>query len=320
MRILVFGAGAIGSVLGGFLAEAGHDVTLLGRAWHLDAVREHGLTITGLWGEHHVQPVATATTPEAVARPHDVDWIFVCVKAYQTPEAAAALRAFLGPQTLVCAFQNGLGNYETLIQQIPPSRVALGRVIFGAELSPGRVRVSVCADEVLIGAPDASVPRERVAQLAAALQESGVPSRSTATILVALWAKVLYNCTLNGLSTLLEVPYGKLLEHPPAARLMRAIIDEAYRIAAARQVLLEPSSADAYCELLFKRLIPDTAAHRASMLQDLGRGKPTEIDALNGALVRLGAQAGVPAPMNALVTRLIHTKEQFLGVSALSNC
>ena len=81
MRILVFGAGAIGSVLGGFLAEAGHDVTLLGRAWHLDVVREQGLTITGLWGEHHVRQLATATEPDEVVRPHELDWVFVCVKA-----------------------------------------------------------------------------------------------------------------------------------------------------------------------------------------------------------------------------------------------
>ena len=314
MRVLIFGAGAIGSVLGGFLANAGHDITLLGRPWHLDVVRASGLTMSGLWGEHHVAHVATATTPEEVTRPHAFDWVFVCVKTYQTAEAAQALNDLLGPQTLVCAFQNGLGNYETLIQHVPSSRVALGRVIFGAELEAGCVRVSVCADEVLIGAPDDRFPQQKAAELATVLQESGIPSRVTATILVALWAKVLYNCALNGLSTLLEVPYGKLLEHPPARTLMRAMLEEAYRIAEAHRIQLEPSSAEAYCELLFTRLIPDTAAHRASMLQDLRHGKPTEIDALNGAIVRLGGQVRIPTPMNALITRLVHAKEQFLGI------
>ena len=314
MRILVFGAGAIGSVLGGFLSLAGSDVTLLGRTWHLGVIRRQGLRITGLWGEHHVTHLAIATSAEEVIRPKEFDWVFVCVKAYQTAEAAKTLTEFLGPQTLVCAFQNGLGNYEALIQQVPPSRVALGRVIFGAELEAGCVRVTVCADEVLVGAPDDRFPREQAVQLAAVLQESGIPSRVTATILVALWAKVLYNCALNGLSTLLEVPYGKLLEHPPAKHLMGEIIEETYRVAAAHRILLEPSSTEAYCELLFTRLIPDTAAHRASMLQDLRRGKPTEIEALNGAVVRLGQQKGIPTPMNALVSRLVHAKEQFLGL------
>jgi 2-dehydropantoate 2-reductase len=151
-------------------------------------------------------------------------------------------------------------------------------------------------------------------RLAAALQEAGIPSRATSTIMTALWAKVLYNCALNGLSTALEVPYGRLLTHPLAPRIMRGVIEEAYRVAAARGMALEPATAPAYLDLLFTRLIPDTAAHHPSMLQDLRRGRRTEIDALNGALVRLGLEAGVATPMNALVTRLVHETEGFLGV------
>ena len=314
MRVLVLGAGAIGSVLGGFLARSGHDITLLGRAWHLDAVRQQGLTITGLWGEHQVRNLSTATRLQDIERRAEFDWIFVCVKAHQTAEAANLLPRLLGPQTLVCAFQNGLGNYEALTAAVAPDRVALARIIFGVELDPGRVRVTVCADDVLIGAPDARFPGPAAARLAAALQESGIPTRETAAILSALWSKVLYNCALNGLSTLLEVSYGRLLDHELARRMMEEIIQEAYRVAAARQIRLEPSTAQAYLELLFIRLIPDTAAHHSSMLQDLHRGKLTEIEALNGAIVRLGAERGIAAPTNALVTRLVHARERFLGV------
>ena len=315
MRILVLGAGAVGSVLGGFLAKAGHDVTLLGRAWHLDVVRRQGLRISGLWGEHRVKRFAIATRPDAVAAAPPFDWIFVCVKAHQTAAAAAQLTAWLGSATFVCAFQNGLGNYEALLQTVPPEQLALGRVIFGVEIEPGRVRVTVFADEVLIGSPDTRFPGKQAAALAAALQESGIPARATATILVSLWAKVLYNCALNGLSALLEVPYGKLLERPETKRLMRTIVEEVYRVAAAHRIRLEPSKAGAYTELLFARLIPDTAGHHSSMLQDLRHGRPTEIEALNGAIVRLGRKAGVAAPVNALVTRLVHEKERFVGVS-----
>lgn len=314
MRVLVFGAGAIGSVLGGFLAKADHEVTLLGRAWHLDVVRRQGLRITGLWGDYVIDRLATACDLAEIPRARPFDWIFVCVKSHQTAEAAAAIPELLGPQSLVCAFQNGLGNYEALIQRLPPERVALGRVIFGSELEAGHVRVTVCADEVLIGAPDDQFPRGAAAALAGALQRAGVPARATSTILVALWAKVLYNCALNGLSMLLEVPYGKLPEHALARRLMEEIVEEAYRVAAAHGIRLEPSSAAAYQERLFARLIPDTAAHQSSMLQDLRRGKPTEIEALNGALVRLGNANGVSTPANALVTRLVHEKERFVGL------
>lgn len=322
MRILIFGAGAIGSVLGGLLAKAGHEVTLLGRAWHLDPVKRQGLTITGLWGDHRVRaspgsdgkPLTIATRPEDVARREPFDWVLICTKANHTVEVAARLPELLGPATLICAFQNGLGNYEALIQRVAPERVALGRVIFGVEIQPGTVRVTVCADDVLIGAPDARFPRKQAVALAAALQASGIPSRATTSILTELWAKVLYNCALNGLSTLLEVPYGKLLDSPITTEMMGTMIDEAYRVATAHRIGLQPSRPHAYRELLFTRLIPDTAAHQSSMLQDLRRNKPTEIEALNGTIVRLALEAGFQAPMNALVTHLVHTKERFVGL------
>ena len=307
----MFGAGAIGSVLGGLLAKTGHDVTLFGRAWHIDAIRQHGLTITGLWGDQTIRHLGTAASLDDIPRDPAFDWIFVCVKAHQTAEAASALPALLGRQTLVCAFQNGLGNYEALIQQVPSSRVALGRVIFGVEIEPGRVHVTVCADDVLIGAPDETFPYQPLGELATVLKTSGVPTRVTNTILLVLWSKVLYNCALNGLSTLLEVPYGKLLEQPATRQMMQAIIEEAYRVAAAHRITLEPKTAQGYCALLFERLIPSTAAHRSSMLQDVRRGKPTEIEAMNGAIVRLATQVGLGAPINALVTRLVHVKEHF---------
>lgn len=316
MRMLVFGAGAIGSVLGGFCAEAGHHVTLLGRPWHLDVIRDHGLLIDGLWGTHRVSGLETATRLEDLPHPGDWEWIFVCVKAHQTPEAAQALPALLGPKTLVCSFQNGLGNDEALTQRLHPSRVALARVIFGVQLSPAHAHVTVCGGDVLIGAPDGRVPEASLRALAETLKAAGIPVRVTPAIRQALWTKVLYNCALNGLSTLLEVPYGRLLDSPQAARLMRAVIEEGYRVAPAQGIALDPPTAQAYWELLTAHLIPRTAAHEASMLQDVRAGKPTEIDALNGALARLGQAAGIPTPANTLLTRLVHAKEAFVAPSS----
>jgi len=313
MRVLILGAGAIGSVLGGFLAKAGYDVTLLGRAWHVDVIKREGLRITGLWGTHHIRTLSTATDPETAAARGPFEWVLVCVKAHQTAGILPVLSTVLGPSTLVCALQNGLGNYETLIQAVSPARVALGRVIFGVEIEPGHVHVTVCADDVLIGAPDARFPSADAVALAQQLNASGVPARPTTSIMTAVWAKVLYNCALNGLSTLLEVPYGDLLKHPVTPSIIRAIIEEAYHVANAQRIALEPSTAAAYTELLFTTLIPATASHYSSMLQDVRRGKATEIEALNGALVRRGAHAGVATPMNALLTRLVHAKEHWMG-------
>lgn len=316
MRILVVGAGAIGSVLGGFLAKAGHSVTLFGRPWHLDAIRRHGLAITGLWGEHKITKLTCATCPEEVKPTKDFDWIFICVKSHQTPAAAALLKPWIGPSTLVCAFQNGVGNEKILRSAVPVERLALARIIFGVELSPGSARVTVCADETLIGVPSMGGPKEEVVKLAAAIDEAGIPARATATILSALWTKVLYNCALNGLSTLFEVPYGRLPEYPVARRLMQAVVEEVYAVAEAQGRVLEPADAKTYLEMLFGRLIPDTAAHRPSMLQDIRRGRPTEIDAMNGAIGRMGKELGKSVPANTLITRLVHLKEKFTGIGS----
>ena len=314
MRILVLGAGAIGSVLGGFLAKAGHEVTLLGRPPHMEAIRKSGLRISGIWGEHQERRLAVATAPEQVNGP-PFDWIFVCVKSHQTADVAPLIPRWLSPSTLVCAFQNGLGNYEALLKSVPAEKLALGRVITGVDLEPGAVRVTVSADDVRIGAPDARVPKARIEELAAALKSAGVPASATPDIMTVIWGKVLYNCALKGLSAMLEVPYGALLDLEATRRLMPVIIDEAYRVAAAQKVKLEPTTAKAYTELLFTKLIPSTARHYASMLADLRRGKLTEIDSMNGAIVRLGQESGIAAPANALIARLVHEKEKFSGVA-----
>ncbi len=314
MRVIVFGAGAIGSVLGGMLAKHGASVTLLGRPWHLDVVRQSGLRISGLWGETVVQPLELATHPDQTPAWKTADYVFVCVKSYDTEAAAKALAPLLGPKTLICAFQNGLGNYERLIQWLDPSRVLLGRVIFGVELEPGHVTVTVCADDVLIGSPDARVSPMICERLAHLLAASRIPTRTTPRIMEALWMKTIYNCALNALSTLLEVPYGKLLKTDATRTTMQRVVEEAYLVANAEGLALEPATAEGYAHLLFERLIPDTAAHHPSMLQDIQRGKRTEIEDLNGAIVRIATHHHLEAPTNALLTRLVQAKEQFSGV------
>jgi len=314
MRIAVFGAGAVGSVLGGMLAKSSVSVTLLGRPWHLDVVRQSGLVISGLWGEAIIRNLDLATSPSEVRDWSTQDMVFVCVKSYDTESAAQALARVLGPKTFVCAFQNGLGNYETLVRWLDPARVLLGRIIFGAEIEPGRVRVTVCADDVLIGSPDSRVSPEICAQLASLLRTSGVPARTTTRIMEELWMKAIYNCALNALSTILEVPYGRLLESDATRTLIRLVIEEAYQVAKLQKIALDPPTAEGYQTLLFERLIPDTATHHASMLQDIRRGKRTEIHDLNGALVRLGTQHGVAVPVNALLTQFVHAKECLTSV------
>jgi 2-dehydropantoate 2-reductase len=308
-RILVAGAGALGSVVGGLLAAAGWPVTLLGRRPHLEAVAARGLAIDGLFGIHRVRGLACATEPAELAGPYAA--IFLCVKAWDTAATAAAVGAHLAPDGVLVSLQNGLGNVEAAGRAVGEERVLAARVIFGAELlGPGRARVTVYADPVLIGSADPGDPvrRAAAARWATALAAAGIPAEPSDSILAELWGKVLYNAALNPLGALLGVPYGRLPEHADTRAVMDTVIEEAFAVARAEGVALRWPDAAAYRETFYGRLVPATAEHRSSMLQDIERGRPTEIDAINGAVAARGAKLGVPAPVNATLTRLIRAR------------
>jgi 2-dehydropantoate 2-reductase len=302
------GAGAIGSVFGGFLAKAGNRVTLVGRAWHLDAIRQRGLRISGIWGSH---TVSNLICRRAVPTNEPCDQVLLSVKSYQTREAVQQLRDALDRETPILSLQNGLGNIEVIAEMIGVDRTVGGRVIFGAEIpEPGAVTVTVYADPVAIGPVRGSrLPLSTSEKIAAVIEQAGIPCLSTGEIERYIWGKVLYNAALNAPAAILEVPYGALLEHDTGRQLMAAVIHEAFAVAHAEGISLDWTSPEAYRKTLFDRLIPSTASHFPSMLQDIHRGKETEIDALNGAIARLGKHRGVPTPVNETLTRLIRFKE-----------
>ncbi|HJQ84371.1 MAG TPA: ketopantoate reductase family protein [Candidatus Binatia bacterium] len=308
-RILIAGAGALGSVVGGLLAAAGWRVTLLGRRPHLEAVRAHGLTIDGLFGTHRVRGLALATAPNELAGPYTA--ILLTVKAYDTAAVAAAVASHLAPDGFLVSLQNGLGNLEAAARAVGAERVLGGRVIFGAELvESGSVRVTVFADPVLVGSPEPSDPvrAAAAARWATRLAAAGVPAETTDDVLAALWAKVFYNAALNPLGALLGLRYGELPEHRDTRAIMDTVIDEAFAVARAEDVALRWPDAGAYRDEFYRRLVPSTAEHRSSMLQDIERGRPTEIDAINGEVAARGARHGLPAPVNATLTRLIRAR------------
>lgn len=305
--VLVAGAGALGSVFGGLLARAGAQVTLLGRAVHLNAVREHGLAIDGLFGRHRVHRLTCATDVDEIRGRYET--ILLTVKSWDTRAMIERVAALLSEDGVVVCLQNGLGNVETVADVVGPSRVLGGRVIFGAELpAPGRVRVTVIADPVLVGSLAAGDPDARARAWAARFAAAGIPSRHTDRLRSELWAKVLYNAALNPLGALLGVPYGRLPEDPDARATMDDVIDEAFAVARACGVALAWATPMEYRQTFYGRLVPSTADHRSSMLQDLERGRPTEIEAINGYVVRQGAAHGVPTPANTLLTRLVRAR------------
>ena len=307
--VLVAGAGALGSVIGGLLARAGSDVTLLGRSAHMSAIERDGLRIEGLFGEHRVRNLRCVTALDTPATPFAA--VFLCVKSWDTGAMVRAVAPHLAADgVLVCA-QNGLGNVEQASAVLGAERVLGARVIFGVEQpAPGLVRVTVFADPVLLGSLDASQGRLRAAAQAwaARLADAGIPALPTDTLRADLWAKVLYNAALNPLGALLSVPYGYLPDDPDTRVTMDAVIDEAFDVARRCEVELPWPDATAYREVFYGRLVPSTAEHRSSMLQALERGRPTEIDAINGYVAARGAALHVPAPVNATLTRLIRAR------------
>jgi 2-dehydropantoate 2-reductase len=311
-RILIAGAGALGSVFGGLLRQRGHDVTLLGRAEHVEAIRRHGLHIDGIWGEHRAEGLACASEGSQLQGPFDA--ALVCVKSYDTGAVADAIAPLLAADAVVLSLQNGLGNVEALEERFGAGRVLGARVIFGATLlAPGRARVTVYAEPVLVGpwSAGADDPRHAAARdWAARFAACGIPSEATDRLPAALWAKVFYNAALNPLGALLGVHYGALPERPEVRAAMDRVIDEAFAVAVAEGVALPWADADAYRAVFYDRLVPSTRDHRSSMLQDLERGRPTEVDAINGAIWHRAAARSMSTPYNETLTRLVHSREQ----------
>jgi 2-dehydropantoate 2-reductase len=324
MRFLVLGAGALGSVFAGFLARDGHDVIVLGRREHVDAINTRRLTISGIWGQHCVggPRLRGYTTLEEIARQEsrEFDWALLTVKSYDTREMVAHyLRVFPEPFPVV-SLQNGLGNVEFVAEKLGRVTVVGGRVIFGAEMvEAGSVKVTVCADKVLLGGLEGGIEHGIVEDLALQFDHAGIPCGATREIEKCLWGKVLYNGALNGLGCLLEVNYGRLLESDATQKLMKLLVEEMYLVIKAKGLRLECEDPESYIGVLFARLIPATKDHIPSMLQDIRRSKRTEIDAMNGAFVRIGEEMSLPLPLNGLISRLVRSKE-FFGARGGEDC
>ena len=326
-HIFIMGAGAIGSVFGGLLVKAGHEVVLVGRKSHMDAIRKNGLRITGLLGNHHVKNLKCYTDIAAVKKKMNptplqaagysakqiktpFDFILLTVKAYDTENAAKIIKPLVKKHTQVISLQNGITNIDAITKHIPVQNFIAGRVIFGVTMKkPGHVHVTVWGDDVALGkirAPRADI---KVSQTAQMFTGAGIRTKASPVIEQIIWTKALYNCALNPLGALLNAPYGKLAEMPETRALIAEMLKEIYKVLKAKKVNLPRKTADAYLNHLWNTLIPPTAAHEPSMLYDLKKKKRTEIDALNGAVVEYGGEKGIALPFNEVLSRIVKFRE-----------
>ncbi len=286
MEILIVGTGALGSLFAARLAHAGNNVTMLG-TWKegLDAIRSDGVQYINSKGTQLSVRVNAIDSPrECMGIKHAL----VLVKAWQTQRAATQLRECLADDGLAVTLQNGLGNRETLFESLGLERVALGVTTTGATLlGPGAVKAG--------GEGPISIEQNQaVGPLEEALRVANFDVRVVADAQSLVWGKLVINSAINPLTALLRVTNGELLERPSAREVMGTLARETARVAYAEEIELPFEDPVAAAEEVARK----TAANRSSMLQDVLRGAPTEIDAICGAVVAHGEKHHIPTPAN----------------------
>jgi 2-dehydropantoate 2-reductase len=296
VRILVFGAGGIGSFIGGLLSRR-QEVTLVARAEHVEAIQARGLRITGKTALI-ARPIAATSVPSN-ARP---DFVFITTKAYDTASAMSALERF-GERSIFVTLQNGLGNAETIARKA--RQVIAGTTTIGAQLiGPGEVRHAGIG-ETTVGAWS-RVSEADLVRLRDVLAEAGIIANITSDVRTELWSKLVVNASINPLAAIAGVPNGRLVRDKRLFAVMEALIDEGVAVARAEGAKVDAGELRHRTHLVAKR----TATNRASMLQDFDRHRRTEIDAITGSIVRTAVRRRIAVPLNHLLYAVISAREK----------
>jgi 2-dehydropantoate 2-reductase len=291
-RIAVLGAGAVGSYFGGMLARAGAPVILIGRPRHVEAITRDGLFLDSVHFQEHI-PVS-ASTSERAAR--DADIVLLCVKTVDTENAAQALALHLSAHAVVISLQNGVDNVERI--RAASNIAAIPAVVYvaAAITAPGCIKHSGRGDLVIGSHP----------AIAAMFARAGIPCRVSENIKTDLWTKMIMNCAYNAISALGRAKYGRVVNNPWTRELMGEVASEAVAIARAAGVQLP----DADMNSVVLRLAEAMPEATSSTAQDITRGNRTEIDSLNGYLVRRGAELGIATPFNQTLHALVKLLEE----------
>jgi len=278
------------------------------------ALRAHGVERTGLFGAALAPPDSLEAGVGADSlRGRELDWILVCSKTPASSEIASALEGvwsdITGPRRVVVC-HNGWGSAARFAARLPERQLYSARVITGFQRrAPHRVEITAHAEPIRIGSLYAA-DLSPLDALCEAITRGGVPCESSDDIESELWSKMLYNCSLNPLGALIGVAYGELAKHRETRAILEATIREIFALLAASARQTRWRDAGAYLDVFWDELLPPTAAHESSMLQDLRAGRQTEVGALNGAVVELARELGLDVPVNRALLQLIRAREQ----------
>ncbi|SCK41466.1 2-dehydropantoate 2-reductase [Variovorax sp. HW608] len=289
MKIAVMGAGAVGCYYGGMLARAGHPVTLIGRPQHVEAIRRDGLLLDTLGFKERVRLDASTE----VGAVQGADLVLFCVKSTDTEIAADEMKPHLEPGAVVLTLQNGVDNAERLQARL--SQVVAPTVVYVATemAGPGHLRHHGRGELVI-------APTAQSDDIAKTFAEAGIPTQVSDNVIGALWMKLILNCAYNALSAISQLPYGRVVPGEGVEGVMRDVVQECLAVAQAGGVRLPGDAWQAVAGL-----VQTMPTQYSSTAQDLARGKRTEIDHLNGYVMRRGESLGVATPVNRTLFALV---------------
>lgn len=315
MKALLVGSGAVGLGIGASLCNVGWDLELVAKGKTKEAVEKNGIVRKGLF-QQVIIPAGKVKIYEKLQfiEKGEYDFILVCTKTTISAQIAEELggnKHILKDSGKIVLFQNGFGNDEVFLKFFDKHQIYSARVITGFTRPELYIsEVTVHAAPILIGSLYGN-SLECILPLAQGINNGGIPCEVTEEIGKALWAKMLYNCTLNPLGAILNVTYGKLTETSYSTHIMNNIIDEIFQVMIAAGYSTYWENAESYKKEFYEKLIPSTYNHRSSTLQDIERKNKTEIDSLTHVIIRLGKQLNIAVPYNDLIYNIIKTKECF---------
>ncbi|NNN18672.1 MAG: ketopantoate reductase family protein [Acidimicrobiaceae bacterium] len=303
MKIAIVGAGSLGSVFGGVLTSGGSEVYLISRNRdHIDWVSQNGLTLIEDSGEMLTRPYVTDDADSVGF----VDLVILLVKSFDTRTAMTDSAGLVGPGTTVLSLQNGLGNEDVLVELFGQSRVLFGRTFVGGDaVAPGRIVTGLKGKPTIIGELNGKIS-VRSSEISELFNASGLKTEISQNILGVIWNKLLVNVSTGALAGITGLSYGYLYQVPALLETAMAAVNEGIAIARARGITLISQDAEA---IWLSAGQGQPASFRTSILQSLDRKSKTEIDFINGALVRLGEEMGIATPVNRTLVACVKALE-----------
>ena len=311
MNILVIGAGGVGIGLATSVASQGANVSIYARGETAKAIKQNGIKRTGLFTHYKIEKVPVYENYDEIPKNH-FDYIFITSKTTANEDIADNLNAhkdILKDTSKILIFQNGFGNDEYFLKYFTKKQVFSARVITGFTRPERYIsEVTVYTEPIKIGSLQGENP-ECLNEIADLITKSGIKCEITDEVDKYLWAKMLYNCTLNPLGAILDKTYGDLTETPYTLEIMDNIIDEIFDVINASPYETFWKTPDDYRKLFYEKLVPDTYNHYSSTHQDIKKHVKTEIDSLNGKVIQLAKQYGINVAVNETIYDLIKAME-----------